>query len=529
MQPIDPNNDTATSFVVLGASGKLAKEKIFPALWALYRDNRLPQGTRIFTYCRTKLHTRTFRLTCAPYMDLDPERDPPRFNIFWTTVHCVQGQYDQADDYVALTEAMVRQETKHNQVYANRIFYLALPPITFDHVTLNLGRMCKSPLGCTRIVVEKPFARNDLTFKPYQTLLCQSFKESQIYMIDHYLSKQISQNLFGLRFANNLWSETLNNRHVAAVLITWKCEKPVKARAEYFNFYGIIRDVMTNHMMQLLALVAMDKPYTNTIDDLRDQRLNIFKDVVTPDMGDVIIGQYRRAENDPEKMGYTEHSYIPRDSLTPTFAMVVLHIKSRRWSGVPFILRAGKAMNDTKIEVRIQYKSVACDEGNSKDLDIRNELVLRLAPFEEIFMRLRLKQPGEELCLKEAALNLRVDERDTKYMPNFRSQILDILKGNQSMFMRTDEQCEIWRIFSPILQKIDLDRPKPLPYDFGTRGPLLAYRKAERVGFVFFTSDEWRESKENLHYTVKSSRILSGPHYSLKPDRQPAKLKPSEI
>ncbi|XP_034658121.1 glucose-6-phosphate 1-dehydrogenase [Drosophila subobscura] len=531
MQPIDPNNETAHSFVVLGASGRLAMQKVFPALWALYRDNRLPQGTRIFTFSRTKLHTRTYRLTCAPYMNLDPQRDPQKFNSFWLTVHCVQGQYDQAEDYAALTEAMIRQETKHNQIYANRIFYLALPPVVFDHATTNLSRKCKSLTGCTRIVVEKPFARNDLTYRPYQTALCQTFKESQIYMIDHFLSKQISQNLFGLRFANLLWSGTLNNRHVAAVMITVKCEKPVKARAEYFNFFGIIRDVMTNHMMQLLALVSMDKPYSNTIDDLRNERLKLFKEVTTANMGDVILGQYRnnRMESDPDKVGYTEHSYIPKDSMTPTFAMVVLHINNRRWSGVPFILRAGKAMNDTKTEVRIQYKSAECDEGKNEELEIRNELVLRVAPFEEIFMRLLLKQPGEELCLKETALNLRVDERNTKYMPNYNSLILDLFKGNQSMFMRTDEQCEIWRIFSPILQSIDLDRPKPLPYDFGSRGPVLAYRKAERVGFVFFASDEWRENKETLDYTVKSSRILSGPHHALKPERAQVKLKSSEI
>jgi len=532
MIPIDPHNEMAYSFVVFGASGGLAKQKVFPALWALYRENRLPQGTKIFTFCRSPLQTKAYRLQVLPYMDLDKNRDPKKYNLFWTNVHCLQGEYDKPEHYAALTEAMVRQEAKHNQVRANRIFYLALPPVVFDQVTLNASRKCSSPTGWTRIIVEKPFARDDVSYRVFQASLCNSFRESQIYLMDHLLSRQVMQNFFALRYSNHLWGETLNNRHVAAVMISVKSDLPVPAsRADYFNHMGIIRDLMTNYMIQVVAMLAMDQPYANTADDLRVERLKVLRQVLTPNMGDVVLAQYRnnRREEDPAKCGYTEHSYIPKDSFTPTFALLVLHINNRRWSGVPFILRAGKALNDSKSEVRIQYKPVDCDSFHSDSADVRNELVLRSFPTEEVFMRMRLKRHGEDLCLRESEINLRVDDRGPKGIQGLPGFLLNVFQGDQTLFMRTDEQCEIWRIFSPILNSIDSDRPRPLHYDFGSRGPLLAYRKAERAGFVFFASDEWHQSEETLEYTVKRSKQLIGPYTALKPVREPRSKRTSKL
>ncbi|KAL7734278.1 hypothetical protein ACLKA6_010621 [Drosophila palustris] len=492
MLPIDPSNDTAYSFVVFGASGRLALSKIFPALWQLYRDNRLPQGTKIFTFCRSRLELAKYRIKCVPYMGLDRDRDPEKYNSFWTNVHCCQGSYDNPQDFVNLKESLVRQETKHNMTLANRIFYLAVPPVVFDNVTLNISRKCLSITGWNRVIVEKPFARNELTYKPYQTQLCQTFKESQIYMIDHYLSKRVIQNFFVLRFTNLIWSETWNSKHIAAVMITIKCEKPVHSRADYFNQFGIIRDVMTNDMMQLLTMLTIEQPYSNYVEDMRDEKLKVLKQVLTLDMNDLVLGQYcnNGMETDPVKVGYTQHSYIPKDSLTPTFAMAVLRINSKRWTGVPFILRVGKALNETKTEVRVQYKPMDCDL-SARSKSIPNELVLRLSPREELFMRMMLKQPGRDgLCLRQTELNLMLRER-SPVIDNYQSLLLDIFAGNQMLFMRTDEQCEIWRIFSSALSFIDVERPKPLLYDFGSRGPMAAYELAARNGFKFYQSGEF--------------------------------------
>ncbi|XP_030387320.1 glucose-6-phosphate 1-dehydrogenase [Scaptodrosophila lebanonensis] len=499
MQPLDLQNETAHSFVVFGASGKLAKRKIFPALWALYRDNRLPQFTQIYTFSRTMMHTSEFRIWCVPYMHLDRDRDPKKYNSFWTNVHCVQGQYDQTQDYITLNETMSAYETKHNMTLANRVFYLALPPIVFDAVTLNISRKCVSNTGWNRIVVEKPFARNDITFKPYQTQLCQCFKESQIYMIDHYLGKQMVQDMMALRFSNCLWGDTWDNRHIAAIMISVKCDKPVVARPDYFDSYGIIRDVMTNHMMQLLALIAMEPPYTGDVEGVREEKLKVLKDVVSPDLSDVIVGQYvnNGRESDLFKVGYLEHHYIPKNSITPTYAMVVLRINNKRWSGVPFILRAGKALNESKVEVRVQYKAMECEILEGMETK-RNELVMCLAPKEHVFMRVMLKKPGEKLCLQESNLNLTLRDPRICVPQNFHSLLLDVLEGSQMLFMRSDEQCEIWRIFSPLLSALEADRIKPIPYALGSWGPMAAYRKAVKHGFLFYHSAEAHEGRQSL-------------------------------
>ncbi|KAH8404471.1 hypothetical protein KR222_006104, partial [Zaprionus bogoriensis] len=490
------DNETAYSFVVFGASGKLSLTKVFPALWQLYRDNRLPQATNIFMFCRTHLEVKNFRLQCVPHMGLDKNRDPLKYNSFWSNVHSYRGMYDNPQDYVGLKEYMVHHETKHNCSIANRIFYLAIPPVLFDNVTLNISRKCQSTTGWNHVIVEKPFGRNEITYKPYQTQLCQTFKESQIYMIDHFLSKKILQNWFVVRFTNLMWAETWDCKHISSIMISMKCERPVVTRPEYFNQFGIIRDLMTNTMMQLLLMLTIEQPYSNNVEDLRDEKMKVLRKIVTLDINDVVIGQYcnNGVETDPAKVGYTQHPYIPRDSQTPTFATAVLHINNKRWSGVPFILRVGKAMNVSKTEIRVQYKSLDCDI-SAQSKSIPNELVMRLAPKEELFLRMMLKAPGKDaLCLREHEMNLMLWERNP-VGNNYQNLLLDVFAGNHMFFMRSDEQCEVWRIFSPVLYYIDVERPKPMLYDFGSMGPMAAYELAAANGFKFYQPVEWHRKQ----------------------------------
>ncbi|KAH8338016.1 hypothetical protein KR059_003028 [Drosophila kikkawai] len=518
--------EVAHTLVIFGASGNLARRKVFPLLWTLYRDNQLPKRFRIFTYCRTPVRVSTYRRRVMPYVTLDQIKDLEKYERFWSKVYCVQGKYNKPEHYAALAKAMRKQERKHTHLVspkANRIFYLALPPRSFDQVTLHASRQCSSPNGWTRIIVEKPFASDDITYGFFRKALLESFRESQIYLIDHQLSRRVIQNLLLLRFANNFWGNTMNNRHVAAVMISVKSALPVPEwRANYFEEFGIIRDLMGNHMMNMLAMMAMDQPFASSTEEVREERLKTLRQVVAPDIRHVVIGQYIR-KSEGSKCGYKEHSYIANDSTQATFALVILHIDSPRWQGVPFILRAGMALNDTKTEVRIQYKPVDCQPYHTHSGEIRNEMVLRSQPTEEIFMRLRLKKPGQELCPGDAELNLCLDDcgRELPRMKHYQDALLDVFKGDQTYFLDTEEQCQIWRIFSPILSLIDTLRPYPLYYEFGSRGPIQAYRQAERAGFVFFASDEWHRGEEELMESTlekKVSKASLGPK-DVKPER----------
>lgn len=512
MHPIDPTCEIAYSFVVFGASGKLSKTKIFPALWGLYRENRLPQNFKIYLFCRTYLEVSKFRLQVIPYMELDKNRDPVKYNYFWTNVHSYRGMYDNLTDYVRLRDFMILQEKKFDCTVANRIFYLAIPPAIFDPITLNLTRKCLSKTGWSRVVLEKPFGRSDVTYRPYQTQLCQTFREAQIYMIDHYISKRILQNWFVVRFTNHVWAETWDSKHIAAIMITMKCERPVVTRPEYFNQFGIIRDLMTNTMMQLLLILTIEQPYSNHVDDMRDEKMKVLKKIVTLHIDDVLLGQYvnNGMETDPAKVGYAQHPYIPKNSMTPTFAMAVMHVNNKRWTGVPFILRVGKAMNETKTEIRVQYKPTDCDI-STKSKTLPNELVMRLVPKEELFMRMMVKAPGKDgLCLRQYDLNLMLPERNP-VKSNLQNLLLDVIAGNQMLFMRTDEQCEVWRIFTPVLAYIDVETPKPLYYPFGSRGPMLAYEMAASHGFKFYQSDAWHLNQEEPQNLAEDGTVIVGP------------------
>ncbi|KAH8237481.1 hypothetical protein KR038_000546 [Drosophila bunnanda] len=515
---VKDEDEVVHSLVIFGASGNLARRKLFPMLWSLYRDKQLPKRFRIFTYCRTPVRVKTYRRRVLPYVNLDRSKDLKKFDCFWSKVYCVQGKYYKPEHFAALDRAMRMKERKLTHLSrprANRIFYLALPPCCFDQVTLNASRQCSSPNGWTRIIIEKPFASDEVMYNFFEISLCNSFRESQIYFIDHLLSRRVLQTYHLLGLANRLWGSTMNNEHVAAVMISVKSQLPVPEwRANYFEEFGIIRDLMASHMLHIVALLTMDQPLGSTVEELREERLKALRHVLTPDIRHVVIGQYRsHVDNeDPARCGYKEHSYIADDSTQATFAQVILHIDNSRWQGVPFILRAGMALNDTKSEVRIQYKSVPCQPFHMGQGEIRNELVLRTQPTEEIFMRLRLKGPNLRLCPAEAEVSLTADTFEGRVPPLqcYQDALLDVLKGDQTYFLHTAEQCQVWRILSPILTTIDTIRPHPLYYEFGSRGPMHAYRHAEHAGFVFFATNKWHQSEEGLGYTLEQSRLAKG-------------------
>lgn len=483
------------TFVLLGASGDLAKKKIYPTIWYLYRDNVLPKKTKFIGYARTKQTLEEVKEKVKEYMKVRPGEES-KFDEFWDANEYVAGSYDRRVDFELLNQHISKYE---KEPLANRIFYLAVPPTVFEDATLNIKNACIALKGYTRVIIEKPFGRDDASSDKLCSHLASLFKEEQIYRIDHYLGKEMVQNLLTIRFANQIFNPSWNRENIASVLISFKEPFGTEGRGGYFDSFGIIRDVMQNHLLQILSLVAMEKPVTLNPDDIRDEKVKVLRHIKPIELKDILVGQYVGNPNGQgeEKLSYLDDPTVPDGSITPTYAVAGIYINNSRWQGVPFILRCGKALNEKKAEVRVQYKDIPGDifEGQTK----RNELVIRVQPGEALYLKLMSKSPGMKFDLMETELDLTYSMRykETDVPDAYERLILDVFTGTQMHFVRNDELKEAWRIFTPVLKQLEEQKVKPVPYQYGTRGPPEADAKLAEYNFKYSGSYKWQ--KPTLH------------------------------
>ncbi|CAG7833914.1 unnamed protein product [Allacma fusca] len=476
-------------FVILGASGDLAKKKIYPTIWWLYRDGLLPTNTLFVGYARSKVTVEELREKCQPYMQVRDNEEGILDN-FWKLNSYVAGNYDSQKDFEGLNQEINTLEKNSN---ANRIFYLALPPSVFEPVTSNIKSSCMAQKGWTRVIIEKPFGKDTESSAQLSNHLASLFREDQIYRIDHYLGKEMVQNLMTLRFGNRIFGPTWNRESIASVQISFKEPFGTYGRGGYFDEFGIIRDVMQNHLLQILSLFAMEKPASTHPDDIRDEKVKVLKCMQAVELKDVVLGQY---VGDPEgegeaQKGYLDDPTVPRGSNTPTFALAVCRINSERWDGVPFILRCGKALNERKAEIRVQYHDVPGDifKGQAK----RNELVIRVQPGEAVYVKMNTKTPGMSFLMEETELDLTYGHRykDVKLPDAYERLILDVFCGSQMHFVRSDELAQAWRIFTPLLKEIENTSVQPIPYKYGSRGPEEANELVAASNFKYYGSYKW--------------------------------------
>ncbi|XP_061651380.1 glucose-6-phosphate 1-dehydrogenase isoform X1 [Phyllopteryx taeniolatus] len=476
-------------FIIMGASGDLAKKKIYPTLWWLFRDGLLPEKTFFIGFARSDLTVDAIRASCMPYLKVtDSEAD--RLSVFFSRNSYISGKYADDDSFSNLNKHIL---TLPGGSEANRLFYLALPPTVYHDVTKNIKHHCISEKGWTRVIVEKPFGHDLQSSEELSAHLSSLFTEDQIYRIDHYLGKEMVQNLMVLRFGNRIFGPIWNRDSVACVVLTFKEPFGTQGRGGYFDDFGIIRDVMQNHLLQLLSLVAMEKPASTSSDDVRDEKVKVLKCINPVLMSDVVLGQY---VGDPEgegdaKLGYLDDPTVPKGSTQSTFATAVLYVHNERWDGVPFILRCGKALNERKAEVRLQFTDVPGDIFGNQCR--RNELVVRVQPNEAVYAKMMSKKPGVYFRPEETELDLTYKSRykDVKLPDAYERLILDVFCGSQMHFVRSDELKEAWRIFTPLLHQIDKEKPKPIPYKYGSRGPAEADDLVKRAGFRYEGTYVW--------------------------------------
>lgn len=350
----------------------------------------------------------------------------------------------------------------------------------------------------TRVIIEKPFGRDSETSAALSDHLAKLFSEAQLYRIDHYLGKEMVQNLMTLRFGNGIFSHLWSRAAIANVQVTFKENIGTLGRMGYFDQFGIIRDVMQNHLLQIVALVAMARPLSCSASDIRDEKVRVLRAIPPLKLEDCVIGQYvgdKSADPKTEKwFGYKDDESVPADSITPTYALTVLKINNEQWEGVPFIMRAGKGLNQGKAEIRIQFKDVAGDifGGSAR----RNELVMRIQPGEAIYMKINMKNPGSSgFEFHETEMDLTYENRYTEhYIPDaYERLILDVFQGNQMNFVRADELSEAWRIFTPMLHQMEKEKVEPLKYVFGSRGPQEADEMCKKHGVVYSGTYQWKK------------------------------------
>lgn len=475
--------DKSITITILGASGDLAAKKTFPALLTLYSAGLLPKQTKIFGYARSKFSHEDFLKKISSHFDLMGS-NRNHVDEFLKLCTYVQGSYSEDSAFAHLNEVLDEAESKMEE--KNRLFYLALPPSEFAPVCSHLKKECyiDPKKGNIRVIVEKPFGHDLASSRELQKDLAPLFSEAELYRIDHYLGKEMVKNLTIVRFMNMFMMGCWSNKYISNVQITFKEPFGTEGRGGYFDDIGIIRDVMQNHLVQVMSLVGMDAPVSDGPEAVRDEKVRALRSVRAIKKEDVVLGQYVGAEVDgKEKPGYKDDDTIKnKDTKTPTYAAITMYIDNERWDGVPFILKAGKALDESKVEIRLQFKSVP---GASKQHIARNELVFLVQPSEAIYLKMNAKFPGlnKDAVVTDLDLSYRRRFSNVTIPQAYESLILDCIKGDHSNFVRDDELDEAWQIFTPLLESIDKGEIPMEEYKYGSRGPVAAEKLIKEKGY----------------------------------------------
>ncbi len=430
--------------VIFGATGDLAQKKLIPALFALYLHGKLPSDFYIIGFSRRALSNPDF------HKHFEEEIDHDKWNEFKNHLFYQSGSFENDAGYLDL-DLKLREIDDKTKACVARFFYLATPP---DHYETILDKLVSTGLseGCghegnswTRIIVEKPFGKDLETARHLDKKLSEIFEEKQIFRVDHYLGKETVQNLLAFRFANSIFEPVWNKEFIDHVQITFADESGIGNRGRFFDGVGELRDVAQNHLMQLLAAVAMEQPKSFTKEDIRDARAELIKSIRLADGENSIVrGQYG---------GYRQEKNVEPDSDTETFVAMKLFVDTPRFENIPFYIRAGKKMPKDIVEIsivfiqtcHILFKEYGCPE-------IGNVLTFRIQPNEGINLRFIAKSPGEKLSLAPVNMHFNYHEGfGTKGLEAYEKILLDIFSGDQILFNRSDELESSWKLITEIL------------------------------------------------------------------------------
>ncbi|MEN9935214.1 MAG: hypothetical protein RLZZ387_1793 [Chloroflexota bacterium] len=481
--------------VIFGATGDLTHRKLVPALYNLQRERLIPPGFSAVGFARRDWSDDFFRSGLREDVEQHSRTglDGGIWDSFAEGISYVRSSFDDPAGYQALAERL-RELDEHRGTGGNRLFYLSTPPESYGEIIRQLGAagLNRSPNGgWTRIIIEKPFGKDLQSARALDIEVHRVFEESQVYRIDHYLGKETVQNILVFRFANGIFEPLWNRRYVDHVQITVSESVGVEGRGGYYEGAGALRDMVQNHLMQLLTLTAMEPPVGYRADAVRDEKVKVLRTIrpISPDdVGNYTVrGQYGAGSVGGQAVpGYREEQGVKADSRTETYVALQFHVENWRWAGVPFFLRTGKRMPKRASEISIQFRqapTMLFDTGPLSGIE-PNVLAMKIQPDEGISLRFDSKVPGQANQIRPVTMDFRYNASFGVESPEaYERLLLDAMLGDSTLFTRSDEVDASWSLITPIHQGWDAaPAPEFSNYEAGTWGPRAADEFIGRIG-----------------------------------------------